>query len=119
MAMCPPSGTPIHIFTARASEPLGTSDTDFSNVKVENYCDGELAASTMNYFYACTGKLGTLSGGLLHIPDLREQLTVDAVKEMREEEIAEKLSEKRTRGMRVEENNHGSYSNVLQKRCIQ
>ncbi len=78
--------------------PLGSSDQDFSNVHVENYNidDGQTQACTSELFFACTGKLGTLAQGLLHLPDDRHSLTSGALQQLRVTESEEALEKKRT-----------------------
>lgn len=96
--MHPPPGTHLYVFNIPAVMPLGCSDQDFSNVHVGsyNFDDGQSQACTSELFFACTGKLGTLAQGLLHLPDDRQPLTSGALQELRVAESEEAMEKKRT-----------------------
>ena len=96
----PPSGADIYMFCLPSTLPLGESDTDFCNVEIRTFDPDTnpdpLPCSSSQVFIAHSGKLGTLTGGLLHVPDERDDLTPTKVKQMRADEVEERVAKKRT-----------------------
>lgn len=94
-----PSGDfKLYVFRIPATGPLGDSATDFGNVQVSAHSlnTGTHQANPEGVFFASTGKLGALSGGLLHTADEREALTAEEVKQMHILLVEENLKKKRT-----------------------
>lgn len=79
------------------ADPLGNSDTDYSNVEVQVYDqDGALLPTKPQVAYWSNGALGALKGGLCNLEDRRVVLDKDAVAVLAKDEIQSKLVHKRS-----------------------
>lgn len=77
-------------------DALGTSENDFSFVKIEAYdAEGELLPDAPSVEIWGLGPLGTLKGGLCNLEDRRDTLNKDAIVAMAKETLDGHLSKKR------------------------
>lgn len=90
----------IYVFTIPVTDPLGTNDSDFSNVNITsldvNQDAPAKAVDPDSVLIVSKGRLGTLPLGFLHIEDKRERLSTTDVQKHSEEQIKDQLERKRT-----------------------
>ena len=99
LAIQPPEDTCFCIFVVPGSRALGTSDSDFSNVQTSsfNFVEHKHVESCADkIFFAANGKLGSLAGGLLHIPDVKPAMSAEEVKQKHVELMHRTVESKRT-----------------------
>ena len=97
LSLVPPDGSMCLIFLP-GTDPLGKSDTDYSNLDVREIklTDHKLQPSTLEIMFASTGKLGGLSGGFLHIPDAQKVMSSEEAKTQNIEIVRRSVALKRT-----------------------
>lgn len=92
-----PCAKRIYVFTVPTDRPLGSDEKDFSAVEVSIFLpNGEQSSDKVNVDIFATGRLGSLSGGLLHLADARPVLQKEEVHALALESVDQRLSSKRT-----------------------
>lgn len=91
-----PNSKQLFIIEIPSESSLGTSDSDFSNVKIWLVdLDGNHVCEPPVHICA-NGKLGTLKGGLLHLSDARDVLTKQDLQKLAIQDTSGILYKKRT-----------------------
>lgn len=80
--MQPEEGSTLYIFSLPSQSSLGKNEKDFSfvNVRKSKFGRDGFEPNDDDLFFAPVGKLGILSGGLLHMEDLQVALSADDIR---------------------------------------
>lgn len=87
---------PLYVFIIPSTGILGTSEDDYSLVtvkKIEPTAEHMESASNIAFF--SNGKLGTLHGGLLHLPDYRQVMSAKDIEQLQIQQVDTELARKR------------------------
>lgn len=80
----------LWVFVLPTQKQLGKNDTDYSNIQIKIY-NQDLEEITYQgdsgIGFFSSGKLGSLTGGLLHLDDRRERLSAEAIVELQAEQF--------------------------------
>lgn len=88
----------IYMFELPVSTALGANEKDYSNVQVTKFASGDGAKESEEpqVEYVSAGKLGTLTGGLLHMKDFRKVMDTEMVQQIAEQSLEQCIQKKRT-----------------------
>ena len=87
----------LYSFVLPVDLPMGENEKDFSRVQVALHdSDGKILDQSHKVEIFATGKLGGLTGGLLHTSDFRKVKSREEVQILAVEHVDEKLEKKRT-----------------------
>lgn len=85
----------IYVISIPPDGVLGESDTDYSRVTFSKYDKVVEVLPNNAIAIFSSGKLGTLTGGLLHLADFRKQMSADDVAKIQAEKVESQLVESR------------------------